>query len=316
MSSLEKILKRSTKALLIGIGGGGDIVGTIPTAGLLGMFGIPSILGGLPWERSVHDPVPGPRTFSEILNVRALNDTVWLAHRDTMTRTGVRFAESVMAEIYETETVLVDITRGVPGVVKGLREAMREFEADLLIGVDVGGDAIAFGHEKGLTSPLADAVMTAALAELEGEMAAVLGVFGWGSDGELTPEELDLSLGVVSKGGGMLGAWGITPDTLAQMQGVVRKVPTEASRIPVEAAGGARGETSIRSGTRTVALSTTSTLTFYMSPRVVVEKVSAPARAILASASLEEANDALHALGITTELDLEREKMRRLNPSK
>ena len=47
--SLEEILRKSTKAILLGIGGGGDIVGTIPTARLLEMFGIECVLGGLPW---------------------------------------------------------------------------------------------------------------------------------------------------------------------------------------------------------------------------------------------------------------------------
>ncbi|TDI91579.1 MAG: DUF1152 domain-containing protein, partial [Candidatus Dadabacteria bacterium] len=51
--SFKEIIKSSNKALLIGIGGGGDIVGTIPTADLLGLFGVECIFGGLSWERSV-----------------------------------------------------------------------------------------------------------------------------------------------------------------------------------------------------------------------------------------------------------------------
>ena len=60
-NSFEKLLTKSKKAMLIGIGGGGDIVGTLPTAGLLELFDIEYVLAGLPWERSVIDPVPGPR---------------------------------------------------------------------------------------------------------------------------------------------------------------------------------------------------------------------------------------------------------------
>ena len=77
--SLQDIIKCSTKALLIGIGGGGDIVGTIPTGDLLNMFGVQCVYGGISWERSVFDPVPGPRTFEETKNVRKLNDVVWFA---------------------------------------------------------------------------------------------------------------------------------------------------------------------------------------------------------------------------------------------
>ncbi len=307
-SSLEKLIRKSKRAILIGIGGGGDIVGTIPTARLLGMFNIECILGGLPWERSVYDPIPGPRTLDEIRNLNPLNDTVWFANRDTVTTTGVRFAETQIAEIYGIETLLVDITRGIEGVVEGLGKAMRAMDADLLIGIDVGGDSLAFGDEKGLASPLADSIMRASLAELEREFSIVLGVFGYGSDGELSPQELERSLSVVAKGGGLLGAWGITPEVVRELEMVISKVGTEASRIPVECAKGAIGETTIRGGTRKVILSPMSTLTFYFSPRVVYEEVSRPARVVSGSKSLDEANEALHSIGLFTELDLERKR--------
>lgn len=306
--SLENLIRKSKRAILIGIGGGGDVVGTIPTARLFGMFNIECILGGLPWERSVYDPIPGPRTLDEIRNLSPLNDTVWFANKDTVTTTGVRFAETQMAEIYGIETLLVDITKGIEGVVEGLGKAMKAMDADLLVGIDVGGDSLAFGDEKGLASPLADSIMIASLAELEKEFSTVLGVFGYGSDGELSAQELERSLSVVAKGGGLLGAWGITPKIVRELEMVISKVGTEASRIPVECAKGAIGETTIRGGTRKVILSPMSTLTFYFSPRVVYEEVSKPARIVSGSKSLDEANEALHSIGLFTELDLERKR--------
>jgi hypothetical protein len=305
--SLEEILRKSKKAVLIGIGGGGDIVGTIPTVRLLEMFGIECILGGLPWERFVYDPIPGPRAFNEIKNLRPLNTTVWFANKDTMTTTGVRFAETEIAELYRNEVLLVDITKGVAGVVDGLRKAMNELRADLLIGVDVGGDSLAFGDEKGLASPLADSIMISALSELQKGSSTLLGVFGFGSDGELEHTELERSLSIVAKEGGLLGAWGITKEILDELEMVLSRVSTEASRIPVECAKGATGKTTIRRGTRMVALSLISTVTFYLSPMVVYEKISKPARLVSGSKSLDEANDALHSIGLFTELDLERE---------
>jgi hypothetical protein len=216
-----------------------------------------------------------------------------------------------MAEIYEKEMLLVDITRGVSGVVEGLGGAMNELKADLLIGIDVGGDSIGFGDEKGLASPLADAIMTASLSELGKKYDTLLGLFGYGSDGELTPEELEKSFSLISREGGFLGAWGITTEILQEMEMVISKIPTEASRIPVECAKGERGEKYIRRGTRSVYLSTASTVTFYLSPSVIVEKVSRPARLVLSSNSLDEANEALHSIGLFTELDLEREKQKK-----
>ncbi|MGH7885048.1 MAG: DUF1152 domain-containing protein, partial [Thermodesulfobacteriota bacterium] len=95
--SIEKFLKNKKRAMLIGIGGGGDIVGTLPTANLLKTNGITSILGGLSWERSVFDPIPGPRKLEETINAEEINSIVWKANKDTVTTTGVKFAESCMA---------------------------------------------------------------------------------------------------------------------------------------------------------------------------------------------------------------------------
>jgi hypothetical protein len=307
--TLEAILKSSKRAILLGIGGGGDIVGTIPTAKLLENFGVEHVMGGLSWERSVIDPVPGPRKFNETRNARKINDTVWYSNHKTTTSTGVKFAESRISEIYGKETLLVDVNYGVKEVVNGLLDAAEKLDADLIVGIDVGGDAIAFGNEPGIMSPLADAIMTASLSELEKRIDTIMGVFGFGCDGELTMPELEKSIRKIAKEGGLLGSWGITHETLKELEKVVEIVPTEASRLPVEAAKGIFDRTTIRSGRRSVSLSIISTITFYLSPSVVFEKISKPARTVSECRSLAEANEALHKLGLKTELDYELERL-------
>lgn len=294
--------------MLIGIGGGGDIVGTIPTADLLGMFGIQCEFGGLSWERSVIDPMPGPRTFDEVKNARKLNDIVWFANKDTVTSTGVRFAESGVAEVLGKETLLIDINPGPRAVAEGILHAAGELDADLIIGIDVGGDLLAFGNEPGLMSPLADSIMTAAFAVLERRIPTVMGLFGYGSDGELTQEELERSMSILAREGGLLGSWGITREALSLLEKLIDVVPTEASRAPALYAKGEFSDTSIRSGRRQVSLSMSSTVTYYFSPDVLYEKLSVLSRAVSLAESLEEANDCLHALGIYTEYDLELDK--------
>jgi hypothetical protein len=306
---LEAILKSSKRAILLGIGGGGDIVGTIPTAKLLENFGVEHVMGGLSWERSVIDPVPGPRKFNETRNARKINDTVWYSNHKTTTSTGVKFAESRISEIYGKETLLVDVNYGVKEVVNGLLDAAEKLDADLIVGIDVGGDAIAFGNEPGIMSPLADAIMTASLSELGKRIDTIMGVFGFGCDGELTMPELEKSIRKIAKEGGLLGSWGITHETLKELEKVVEIVPTEASRLPVEAAKGIFDRTTIRSGRRSVSLSIISTITFYLSPSVVFEKISKPARTVSECRSLAEANEALHKLGLKTELDYELERL-------
>jgi hypothetical protein len=305
------MLRTATRALVLGVGGGGDIVGTIPTARFLELFGVSCILGGLSWERFVYDPQPGTRCLQEVSRVRPLAPAVWLANAQTTTTTGVRFAESDVAALYNTETVLVDLSLGVDGVVTGLRAAMHALQANLLVGIDVGSDSLASGHEPGLRSPLADAMMLAAWYRLAEEFPCLWGVFGYGSDAELTPPEIDQALSQVAQHGGLLGAWGITPAVAAELRQVIARVRTEASAIAVECAAGASGVRSIRDGTRAVALSPVCTVTFYLSPRVLYEQVAALARAVAQAPSLEAASSTLVALGVRSEYEFEKEMLRR-----
>ncbi|MBI4529752.1 MAG: DUF1152 domain-containing protein [Deltaproteobacteria bacterium] len=313
--SLEDLIRSSSRALVIGIGGGGDVVGALATARFLQFCGLDFVLGGLSWERSVIDPVPGPRSLDEVQDVRPLHQHAWIANSKSGTKTGIRFAEAKMAAVLGQEVLLVDINGGVKGVVEGLEISLKELNADLLVGVDVGGDSLAQGNEPGLRSPLADSIMLAAYNHLERRGQRTLwGVFGYGSDGELTVDEIEGALSKLARAGGLLGASGLTNRVVLELEKVIQRVPTEASAVPVECARGAWGEKKIRQDQRTVRLTPLTTLTFFLSSCVVFDTLSRPARALEGSSCLEEANDALHALGMKTELDLEREKYQRGNP--
>jgi len=309
--SLEDLIRSSKRALVVGVGGGGDVVGALATARFLEFCGLEFVLGGLSWERSVYDPIPGPRKLSEVGNVRVLHDYAWMANGDSQTTTGVPFAESKMAAVQGQEVLLIDINGGVKGAVDGLEVAMKELNTDLLVGLDVGGDSLAQGKEPGLRSPLADSIMLAAYAELEKLGHRTLwGVFGYGSDGELTVDEIEAALNKLAGAGGLLGAWSLTPKIAAELEEVIKTVPTEASAIPVQCFRGAWGKSKIRSGQRSVKLTPLAALTFFMSATKLYETLSRPAQAVRASASLEDANDALRAIGVGTELDFERSKYR------
>jgi hypothetical protein len=271
--------------------------------------GLEFVLGGLSWERFVYDPIPGPRTINEVENVRVIHPRIWMANPKSQTKTGVFFAESRMAALHGQEILLVDINGGVKEVVEGIAAAIKEFEIDLLVGLDVGGDSLAQGHEAGLRSPLADSVMLAAYAELERRGHRTLwAVFGYGSDGELTVDEVESALNKLAVAGAWLGTTSLTPRIAAELAEVIKTVSTEASAIPVQCFHGAWGETKIRTDQRTVKLTPLTALIFFMSATKLFRTLARPAQAVSQSSSLEEANDALHAIGIKTELDLERER--------
>src|SRR5689334_1763819 len=66
--SLEDLIRGSKRTLVVGVGGGGDVVGALATARMLEFCGIEFVLGGLSWERYVFDPLPGPRSIDEVEN--------------------------------------------------------------------------------------------------------------------------------------------------------------------------------------------------------------------------------------------------------
>ena len=309
----EALLATARRPLVIGIGGGGDVVGALATAEACRLYaGAYPVVGGVTWERTPIDPLPGPRSVAEIEGlVGRLAPAVVLAGPDTAVRAnGARFAESRMARFLGHETVLVDVTGGPGPVAEGVEAAATALDVDLLVFVDVGGDVLATGSEPGLASPLCDAVMLAAAARLAGGSSRpVLGaIFGPGCDGELTLDEVAGQISMLGGAGALAGMRGLTPAVAERLEGAIRAVPTEASAQAVRCFRGARGAAPIRGGQRSVPLSPAgATTTFFDVPTAL--RVAAPlAAAVVGATDLEHANQMLNARGVRTELDAERER--------
>src|SRR5438270_10800653 len=139
MADAELLLRRARRPLVLGIGGGGDVVGALATAELARMYdGSDPMVGGVTWERRPIDPVPGPRAAAEIEDAEPVAPGVLLAGPQTRVRaSGVRFAESHMASFLGSGTVLVDVNDGVAAVADGLAEASQRLRVDLLVFIDV-----------------------------------------------------------------------------------------------------------------------------------------------------------------------------------
>lgn len=293
-------------ALVFGIGGSGDVVGCIPTARLLETFGVEVTLGGMTWEPVPYDTKPGPRALDEVENVRRLTETVGMASGRTRTTDGLVFTESLVAEQYDEEVMLIGMSGGVRGMIRGLEDACRQLGVGVIIGVDAGGDALARGDEPGLQSPVTDGYGVATLDGIG--LPASIGVFGYGSDGELTLEELDTAMAYSASRDGLLGSWGVTRRVRAEMEAMLDHVDTEASRLPVEAARGEVGQRTIRGGSIEVDLRIPSSVTFYFRPETVAE-YSTVSRLVRDSRSLDEATRACTSEGMRTEFDIERERL-------
>src|SRR6516164_9095621 len=99
MRDAELLLRGCRRPLVIGMGGGGDVVGALATAESARVYdGAKPVLGGVSWERRPIDPAPGPRTSEEIEHAEEIAPGVLFAGPDTRVRdSGVEFAESRMA---------------------------------------------------------------------------------------------------------------------------------------------------------------------------------------------------------------------------
>jgi hypothetical protein len=319
--SLEAVslaaLKNSHRLLIIGMGGGGDVVGALGVTKLLDGLDTDWTLGGVAWERSPIDPRPGPRSLEEIRDARPCGSTAVLTEGGTTSIDGVEFSESKMAAHLGRPVLLVDITKGPAALARGLAEAATELGCDAVVLLDVGGDVLAHGHEDGLASPLCDAIVLAAGTILartgsHGDAAqswsgdVIAAVYGPGCDGELSPDEVLERITELDSAGALLGTWGLTPEACDLVEAAAGTVPTEASLMAVRCARGERGTVPIRSGRRSVELTPMGALTFFFDPLVAAGSAVPLARAVAPAGGLEEAHDALTAMGVRTELELER----------
>jgi hypothetical protein len=283
--------------LIVGIGGGGDVVGALAAAALLG----DGIAGGLTWERRPIDPIPGPRTLDEVDGAQPLNDAVALAGPGTSGPGGFLFCESHVARATGEATVLVDPNPGPRAVAAALDDAAAQLGCGRIVLLDVGGDVLAHGEEPGLASPLADAVMLACARFLRTPCTGA--VFGAGCDGELTPDEVRARLDEV----GTLAEDTFDADQVARLEAVAELVPTEASAMALRCARGDRGEASIRQGRRTVLLTELGGVVAWFDPLRAIDTAARLAAAVQDAGSLEEADAILTARGVRTELAYERD---------
>src|SRR5689334_23730881 len=135
MHDPELMLRRARRPLVIGIGGGGDVVGALATAELARIYhGADPVVGGVSWERRPIDPEPGPRGIDEIEDGERLSDCVLLAGPRTRVRASdVLFGESRMAELLGEKTVLVDVHPGPAELADGIGAAADALGCDLIV---------------------------------------------------------------------------------------------------------------------------------------------------------------------------------------
>jgi len=111
----------------------------------------------------------------------------------------------------------------------------------------------------------------------------------------------------VAAADGLCGSRGLTEPVARRLEESLALVPTEASAQAVRAFRGVSGTVSIRGGTRSFELTSLAAQTSFLGVDATIAAAGRLARALADAPSLEDANRALNALGVRTELDLERD---------
>jgi len=174
---------------------------------------------------------------------------------------------------------------------------VKHLGAGLVIGLDCGSDSFYSGTETKVLSPLVDAMVVAALANCK--QASIMGLIGYGCDGDLMPDELDASVRQVIRKGGLLGARGLTPTDMRDMEKFFTIWPNPVEEWPLKAAKGELGWKNMNTLWSILVTHLTSIMMFF-DPKILAEH-NPLARDVRATTSLKEAEEATIRLGLMPE---------------
>ncbi len=311
--SLLEVALKGKRALVLGLGGGGDVIQGIPVARLFQLLGYDEIhLGGVSCQWWMPDGKPQ----SDVDGVCVLGPTLYdidqLSHTTALapqlrgvTRASAvgacQPAEAVLAEVLPGGRPFVaGLLGGTVGLAAGLRKFVLARGIDLVVGVDIGSDSFHRGDEvqKAHTS-LVDFMSIGALLDLP--CPVFYGVAGYGCDGEMQISELDERVGIVMAKGGYLGAHGLTQADVAAMLEACEIYPDPVEPLSALAATGELGLRRVNThgpwGTP-VHVGPLAAVMLFFDPRVMAEHVSRGILALKDTTSLAEAEaiyrDTLH----------------------
>ncbi len=309
MTFLSGLFGDIKRAIVLAIGGGGDIVGASSIYNALKRDGIRAYLASIPWERYVIDPVPGPLSLADFNGNILFGEDYGIVLGETYAiHKGVIVVPQVSRvwRILKTPIIVYDASGGYEGLVRGLVNSIKYLSVDTIIGIDVGGDVLAKGFEEELWSPLLDHLALAAIhdAAKETGIRGYIGVFGLGGDGEINKDTLEEYVAELMRAKGFIGALALTLEDYRLLKDIVRQAYTEASLMPLLVFNGQRGYHNIRGGTRKVKLGLEMMMTLFFTVESVYNH-SKIAKALKGSQGIYEARERLRNLGIPTELDLE-----------
>ena len=295
--SLLERSRESRGALIVGCGGGGDIVQTLAVRNYLERLGVERfVLGELAvkwWDRPGRIPLGAEISrLSWYDPAEQIAPHAVLVGSDTTLTAGLGRGEPLyeaeVARVTGLPTVAFGVEGGNDGILESCKEVMDRYNLDLFITADIGADAFFSGFETTVQSPMVDAFSLNAARHLDGYYALA----GYGCDAEMSAAHLERSMARVMSAGGYLGAHGITPEDLVQLDAVLKRFPDEPVEIwPREAARGALG-TQLSKGWWTMDVTPLAAVVLFFDPETIATVNPIPDM-VAGTATATEAEDAI-----------------------
>lgn len=301
--SLLEVALKSKRALIIGLGGGGDVIQGIPLVRLFRLLGFEEIfIGGIncQWWSPTGKPqsdVYGESVFGPTFyDIDGLSDSEALAPQirsvtASSSINGCQPPEAVLADSLGGTPFVVSLNSGVVGLAAGLKEFVEAKGIDFVVGVDIGSDSFHRGDEaQAAHTSLADFMSIGALLDLP--CPIFYGVAGYGCDGEMQLKELDERVGVVMRAGGYLGAHGLTQDDADAILEACELYPDPVEPMSALAAKGELGLRGINThGPWRTPIDVTpiAAVMLFFDPNVMAAEVSKGILKLKGTTSLEEA---------------------------
>ncbi|MEU5095875.1 DUF1152 domain-containing protein [Streptomyces sp. NPDC020996] len=283
--------------LIVAAGGGGDAVAAAMLHAALYGDDDQAVILTYAWDRLIVDPLPGPRGADSFTGLEPLTRSVWSV---PATAQPIAPAGSTLpwlaAEVPQT-FALLDPHHGAEGLTRQLEELVDHLAPRSIDLLDVGGDILAQGDEPTLKSPLADALTLSACCQVDAPIRLLIA--GPGLDGEVSPDDLRPLLGRL--------VHTFTSKDVEAISTVLEWHPSEATAMLAATARGVRGICEVRDAGLPVLLTDEGATVHEVDLDDAVSRNSL-ARAIMTTATLDEAEANSREICGFSEVDYERNK--------
>jgi hypothetical protein len=283
--------------LIVAAGGGGDAVAAAMLHAALYGDEDQAVILTYAWDRLLIDPLPGPRGADSFTGLEPVTQSVWSvpAEAQPIAPAGSTLPR-LAAELPHT-LVLLDPHHGAEGITRQLEELVSHLAPASIDLLDVGGDILAQGDEPTLKSPLADALTLAACCQVNAPIRLL--VAGPGLDGENSPDDLRPLLGTLIHT--------VTAEDVQTIGSILEWHPSEATAMLAATARGARGICEVRDAGLPILLTDEGPTVHEVDLDEAVSRNSL-ARAIMTTATLDEAEAYSREICGFSEIDYERNK--------